>query len=446
MSPQGEAVVIWPANRRGPRARALPSPNVEWVNWSGSQRATPARFVTPRSRHELAEIVASSPGPIRVAGAGHSFSAGVVTDGTLLSLDALNRVLDVRDGLVRVEAGIRLKALSRELHVRGLAMPNLGDIDVQSLAGALATGTHGTGTRLPNLSGQVVEVELIDADGRERTLRGGDELLAARVSLGALGVIAAVTVRCVPAFRLRHTDKPEPLEPVLEELQARADGHDHFEFWTFPHADVALTRTMDRTEDPPDKPGRASAYVSDVLMDNHAFRAVNEVARRFPGTIPRLNRFASAVASQRERVDWSYGIFASDRLVRFEEMEYSVPREHAVAAVRAARAALERHAVSFPIELRFTASDDALLSPAHGRDSAFVAVHVFKGMPYEPAFRDVEAVMSELGGRPHWGKRSFLDHTQLAPRYPRWDDFQRIRAQLDPGGRFANAWVRDVLG
>ena len=446
MSPQGEAVVIWPAIRRGLRARALPSPNVEWVNWSGSQRATPARFVTPRSRHELAEIVASSPGPIRVAGAGHSFSAGVVTDGTLLSLDALNRVLDVRDGLVRVEAGIRLKALSRELHVRGLAMPNLGDIDVQSLAGALATGTHGTGTRLPNLSGQVVEVELIDADGRERTLRGGDELLAARVSLGALGVIAAVTVRCVPAFRLRHTDKPEPLEPVLEELQARADGHDHFEFWTFPHADVALTRTMDRTEDPPDKPGRASAYVSDVLMDNHAFRAVNEVARRFPGTIPRLNRFASAVASQRERVDWSYGIFASDRLVRFEEMEYSVPREHAVAAVRAARAALERHAVSFPIELRFTASDDALLSPAHGRDSAFVAVHVFKGMPYEPAFRDVEAALSELGGRPHWGKRSFLSAAELAPRYPRWDDFQVMRAQLDPGGRFASTWVRHMLG
>ena len=151
---------------------------MEWVNWSGSQCATPARFVTPRSRHELAEIVASAPGPIRVAGAGHSFSAGVVTDGTLLSLDALNRVLDVRDGLVRVEAGIRLKALSRELHVRGLAMPNLGDIDAQSLAGALATGTHGTGTRFPNLSGQVQSVELILADGSERTIDDGDELRA----------------------------------------------------------------------------------------------------------------------------------------------------------------------------------------------------------------------------------------------------------------------------
>src|SRR3954451_22665019 len=168
--------------------RTVPSPGVEWVNWSGSQRAVPAHFATPRSRHELAEVVATAPGPVRVAGAGHSFSAGVVTDGTLLSLDVLDRVLDVGDGLVRVEAGIRLKALSRELHVRGLAMPNLGDIDAQSLAGALATGTHGTGTRLPNLSGQVVAVELILADGSERTIKDGDELLAARVSLGALGV------------------------------------------------------------------------------------------------------------------------------------------------------------------------------------------------------------------------------------------------------------------
>ena len=233
---------------------------------------------------------------------------------------------------------------------------------------------------------------------------------------------------------------------MLDELQERADAHDHFEFWTFPHADVALTRTLDRTEETPRGPGRTRAYVSDVVVDNGAFRALSEVARRFPRTIPRLNRLASAVASQRERVDWSYRIFASDRLVRFEEMEYSVPREHAVEAVRRARAALERHPVSFPIELRFSVADDALLSPAHGRDSAFVAVHVFRGMAYEAPFREVEAALSDLGGRPHWGKRSFLRHEDFAPRYPRWDDFQRVRAALDPGGRFANAWVRDVLG
>src|SRR3954447_9199250 len=267
--------------------RTVPSPGVEWVNWSGSQRAAPARFAMPRSRHELAELVAIAPGPIRVAGAGHSFSAGAVTDGTLLRLDALDRVLDAGDGLVRVEAGIRLQALSRELHVRGLAMPNLGDIDAQSLAGALATGTHGTGAKFPNLSGQVQSVELVLADGSERTLDEGDLLRAARVSLGALGVIAAVTLRCVPAFRLRNTDRPEALEDVLADLPERADAHDHFEFWTFPHAAVAPPPTKEQTDAPPQRPGRARAYTSDVLLDNHAFRALNEVARRFPNTIPR---------------------------------------------------------------------------------------------------------------------------------------------------------------
>jgi L-gulonolactone oxidase len=384
---------------------------------------------------------------VRVAGAGHSFSAAATTDGTLLSLDALARVLDAdrASGLVRVEAGIRLHALSAELHSRGLALPNLGDIDVQSLAGALSTGTHGTGTRLPNLSGQVAAVELVLADGSERTLAGGDALRAARVGLGALGVIAAVTLRCVPAFRLHAVDRPEPLEDVLADLGARADAHDHFEFWTFPHSGLALTRTNDRT-DARVRASAARAYVSDVLLDNRAFHAVNLLARLRPRAIPRLNRFASAVASRRERVDWSPAIFASPRLVRFEEMEYAVPRAAAAEAVRTARAILERHPVSFPVELRFTAGDDALLSPAHGRDSAFVAVHVFEGMDYAPAFRAVEAALSALGGRPHWGKRTFLGADELAPRYPRWADFQAVRAELDPGGRFASPWVRRVLG
>src|SRR4051812_21685168 len=181
--------------------RTVASAGMEWVNWSGSQRARPQRFVRPTSRAELAQAIIDGPAPVRVAGAGHSFTAGVVTEGTLVSLDHLHRVLDAdgQSGLVRVEAGIRLKALSRELHTRGLAMPNLGDIDAQSLAGALATGTHGTGTRFPNLSGQVESVELILADGSERTLADGDLVRAARVSLGALGVIVAVTLRCVPA-------------------------------------------------------------------------------------------------------------------------------------------------------------------------------------------------------------------------------------------------------
>jgi L-gulono-1,4-lactone dehydrogenase len=418
---------------------------MDWRNWSGSQRATPARVVRPRTREEVAAAVVAGPAPVRVAGAGHSFSGGVPTGGTLLQLDALDRVLDADGDRVRVEAGIRLHALSRELLARGLAMPNLGDIDVQSLAGALATGTHGTGARLPILSAQVEEVELILADGSQRVLSGGDELRAAQVSLGALGVVVAVTLRCAPAFRLRGVDAPEPLDDVLATLSDRA-AHDHFEFWTFPHSRLALTRTNDRTDAPPTRRRPLRAYVSDVLLDNYAFYAVNRAARAFPRAIPQLNRFASWAASERERVDWSHLVFASPRLVRFEEMEYALPAERAADAVRAVREILERHPVSFPIELRFVRGDDALLSPAHARDSAYIAVHLFEGMAYEAPFREVEALLSGWGGRPHWGKRSFLSAAELAPRYPRWEAFGAIRRALDPEGRFANAWLRRVLG
>jgi len=419
-----------------------------WVNWSRTQRCEPAAVERPRSRGELVAALERAIAPIRVAGAGHSFTAGVLTTGTLVLLDRMDRVLDAdpASGLVRVEAGITLQRLSRELHLRGLALPNLGDIDAQSLAGALATGTHGTGARLPNLSAQVERLELVLGDGSERELTGGDLLRAARVGLGALGVVAAVTLRCVPAFRLRGVDAPEPLDDALASLDERADAADHFEFWTVPHSPLALTRTNTRTDAPRHVPGRAREWLEDVLVDNHVFGLFNRAARRWPRAIPALNRTAARAASRRERVDWSFRIFASPRLVRFVEMEYAVPREHAADAVRGACEILASHPVSFPVELRLVAADDALLSPAYERDSAYVAVHVFEGMPWEAPFREVEALMSGLSGRPHWGKWSFLGAAELAPRYPEWDAFQAARAELDPDGRFENDWARRVLG
>jgi len=418
-----------------------------WSNWSRGQSCAPAEHVRPQSRAELSEAVARGRA-VRVAGAGHSFSGGVPTDGTLLSLERLDRVLDVdrASGLVRAEAGISLHRLVRELHAHGLALPNLGDIDVQSLAGALVTGTHGTGARLGNLASGVEAMELVLADGSKRALDGGDELRAARVSLGALGVVAAVTLRCVPSFRLHAVDRPLPLEDVLGSLDERVDGNDHFELFTFPHSPLALTRTNNRTEAPatPRRPRRE--WLQDVVMDNHVFGLLNRTARRVPRAIPRINRAAGRAASRRERVADSFDVFASPRLVRFEEMEYALPRARAAEAVRAAREILARHPVSFPIELRFSAGDDALLSPAHARDSAYVAVHVFEGMAYEAPFREVEAVMREWDGRPHWGKRSFLGAEELAPRYPRWADFAALRERLDPEGRFVNPWIARTLG
>jgi L-gulonolactone oxidase len=418
-----------------------------WSNWSRGQACAPAEHVRPGNRAELAEAVARGRA-VRVAGAGHSFSGGVVTDGTLLSLDRLDRVLDVDrgSGLVRAEAGISLHRLVRALHGHGLALPNLGDIDVQSLAGALATGTHGTGVRLGNLSTAVTSMELVLADGASHVVKGGDELLAARVGLGALGAVACVTLRCVPAFRLHAVDQPLPLEEVLADLDAHVDGNDHFELFTFPHSPLALTRTNNRSDARPSLRRRRLEWLQDVAMDNHAFWLLNRAARRAPRAIPHINRAAGRAASKRERVSESFDVFASPRLVRFEEMEYALPRARAAEAVRACREILARHPVSFPIELRFSAGDDALLSPAHGRDTAYVAVHVFEGMGYEAPFREVEALLRSWDGRPHWGKRSFLAAEELAPRYPRWADFAAIRERLDPAGRFVNPWIAHTLG
>jgi FAD-linked oxidoreductase len=417
-----------------------------WVNWSRTQRCEPAVIERPGSRAELAQVLERAVGPVRVAGAGHSFTPAVLTSGTLLSLERMTRLLDAEGELVTVEAGMPLHRLSRELHFRGLALANLGDIDAQSVAGALATGTHGTGARMPNLSAQVERIVVMRGDGGEVEITEGDLLRAARIGLGALGVVTEVTLRCVPAFRLRGVDQPEPLEEVLASLDERADAADHFEFWTFPHSPLALTRTNTRTEAPRQAPGRQREWFEDVLVDNHAFGVFNRAARRFPRAIPLFNRTMARAASRRERVDWSFRVFASPRYVRFFEMEYAVPRSHAADAVRGAREILERHPVSFPIELRFVAGDDALLSPAYRRDCAYVAVHLFEGLPWEAPFREVEALMSGFGGRPHWGKWSFLEADELAPRYPEWSTFQAVRSELDPEGRFANEWVTRTLG
>ena len=419
-----------------------------WSNWAGTQRCDPVAIERPKSAREVQSAVRraiAANRTVRAAGSGHSFSACVPTDGTLIELGRLDRVLDVDGTAVEVEAGITLAQLNVALAERGLALPNLGDIDAQSLAGALATGTHGTGARLQNLSAQVEAMDLVDGHGERRRIDGGDLLRAARVGLGSLGVVTSVTLRCVPAFRLKGVDESLPLEDVLDSVDERADGHDHFEFWTFPHSSLALTRTNDRTDAPVDAPGAAKAWVHDVLLDNHALRALCLAGRRFPGAIPAINRFAASAASGRRRVDASHRIFASPRLVRFDEMEYAIPREHAADAVRGAREILERHPVNFPVELRFVAADDALLSPAHGRDTAYVAVHVFQGMDGEAPFREIEKLMAGWGGRPHWGKRSYLAARELKRRYPRWDDFAAARAELDPDGTFENDWARRTL-
>ncbi len=390
---------------------------------------------------------------VRAVGAGHSFSDLVCTEGRLVRLDRMSRVLDVdrASGLVRVQGGITIGDLSAQLAEHGLALENLGDIDVQSIAGAISTATHGTGARLRNIPAQVAALTLVLADGSRLQCsaeRDPEVFRAARVGLGALGLVAEVTLRCVPAFTLHGVDAPAPLGQTLDRFEELALGNDHFEFFVFPHTNTALTRTNNRTERPPRPRGRAAAYANDVLLTNHAFELFCRLGRRVPSRIPQINRLVSRVAGHSERIDRAEAIFASPRLVRFTEMEYGLPREHTPEAVRRVLAMVEREgfAVPFPIEVRTVAGDDALISSAAGRDSGFVAVHMYRGMPWEPYFRAVEAIMDQLGGRPHWGKRHFQTAATLRARYPEWDRFQAVRRRLDPEGRFANAFTERVLG
>jgi FAD-linked oxidoreductase len=428
----------------------------EWRNWTGDQRCTPATMERPQTLEELTEAVrrAGERGvSVHATGSGHSFTEAPLTDGAMIRVEALNHVLDAdrESGLVKVEAGISLRDLSVALWDLGLALENLGDIDRQTLAGAISTATHGTGARFRNLSAQVEAIEMVVADGSViefSQTEHHDAYLAARVGLGALGVIYSVTLRAMPAFVMHRVDSPRPLEETLAAVDELAERNEHFEFYVFPYTDTALLIERNRFEGPPKPRSRTSAYVNEVLIENYAMDVLSRIGRRFPSTIPRMVGFASRQFSRAEKTDRSYAIFASERRVRFTEMEYAVPREHGPEAVRRVLELVREHRfpVGFPIEFRVVAPDDAFLSTAYGRETAYVAVHQYQGAAWEPYFRAVEEIMSTYQGRPHWGKRHFRTAESLEGLYPRWHDFQRVRARLDPTGLFRNAYTDRVLG
>jgi L-gulono-1,4-lactone dehydrogenase len=385
---------------------------------------------------------------VKVAGAGHSFTDIACTDGLMLDLSRMNRVLRVEGEEVTVEAGITIRELGPALAERGLALENQGDVDAQTIAGAISTATHGTGGRFANISSQVTAVRLATAAGQIVELREGDDLLAARVSLGALGAISAVTLRCVPAFTIHRVDQPLPLDDVLARLDEHVDSNDHFELFVFPHTRTALTLTSRRTDREPRPAGRAQVLLRDVLLENAALEAACRTGRRFPGLIPRVNRTLVRAMSPTEHLDRSHRVYANRRTVRFTEMEYAIPRERTAEALERVLGLIERRRlpVGFPIEVRVVAPDDALLSSAQGRRTGYLAVHVYRGMEFEGYFRGVETIMDEYEGRPHWGKRHYQSAATLRPRYPGFDRFLAVRDRLDPERKFENDYLRRVLG
>ncbi|MFG3709452.1 D-arabinono-1,4-lactone oxidase [Micromonospora sp. NPDC047730] len=427
-----------------------------WSNWAGNQRATATAILRPTSLSDVTDAIraaATAGDRIRVVGSGHSFTGVAVADGRRMELTALDTGVrvDVDRRLVTVPAGITLCALNDLLAAHGLALPNLGDIDAQTIAGAISTGTHGTGAAYGCLSTFVEALTLVTGTGevlRCSADENPDVFAAARVSLGALGVLVEVTLRCVDAFVLHAHERPAPLDAVLADLPTLVEGHDHAEFYWFPYTDRVQVKTNDRVP-VDDRPlPRWRGWLDDDFLSNTVFEGACRLGRAVPALAPKISAVSARALTERHYTGRSDRVFCTPRRVRFVEMEYGLPREALGEALGALRRIVDGlpFKVLFPVEVRFTAADDIWLSHGYGRESAYVAIHQYVGMPYEPYFRAFEQVAEGLGGRPHWGKLHWRDAGSLAPAYPRFPDFLAVRDRLDPDRLFTNPHLTRILG
>jgi FAD/FMN-containing dehydrogenase len=465
-----------------------------WQNWAGTATADPARRYWPRSADEIADAVRAAAAAgltVRALGSGHSFTPAAATSGAALDLSGWTGIVsaDLASGFVTVRSGTTLRELNALLDTVGLAMPNLGDIDAQTISGAISTGTHGTGAGLGGLATQVAALDLVLADGSVVSCSAQDRpdlFAAALVSVGALGVLSTVTLRCVPAFTLAADERPMPLDEVLDRFDEFAAANDHFEFYLFPYSGNALVKRNNaiaagdglalrrdpldslsawgaahfphRGLQPPIPPGPHPPWPPPMpawrrffeyeVMENAAFGAVCRTGRAVPRLIRPLNRLAAATVSKRSYSAPSHQVFVTPRRVRFVESEYAVPREALLDVLADLRAGV-RHLpdpVMFPVEVRVAAADDIWLSTAYGRDTAYVAIHQYVGLPYLGYFRLFESIATAVGGRPHWGKLHTRDAAYLAAAYPRFADFLRVRDETDPERRFINPYLDQIFG
>jgi len=428
-----------------------------WRNWAGNQSARPSQVVTPASAEELGQAIrtaAEAGRTVKAVGSGHSFtSIASAGDGVQIRPDALTAVREVNReaGTVTVESGLPLHRLNRLLEAAGLSLTNMGDIEVQTVAGATSTGTHGTGRDSGSLAAQIRALEIVLADGTVQTCspeQNPELFQGARLGLGALGVVSAITFGVEPAFLLAAHEKPMRFDEVLDSFDDLTAVNEHFEFYWFPHTDRCSIKRNNRSQGPAAPLPAFKAWLDDDFLSNTVWEGACRVGRRFPATIPTIAKAASRAWSERTYTDVAYKVFTSPRRVRFIEMEYAVPREAAATVLRELKALVERSdwRISFPVEVRVAPADDLWLSTANGRDSVYIAVHLYRGTSELGYFTEVEKLMTAHQGRPHWGKLHTRDAEYLASVYPHFGDFAALRDKVDPGRVFANDYLRRVLG
>lgn len=428
----------------------------EWRSWSGTVRATPAVVERPTSAEGVQAAVrrARERGAVlRVAGSGHSFTPIAASDEVMLTLADLPEEVSVHGEEVTVGAGVTVQALNRVLADHGVALATMGDIDHQAVAGALSTGTHGTGAGFGPMHTMVRAVELVDGTGERRWVADAD-LTAARLAVGALGVITRLRLGVVPTYRLATTITKVALDDVLADFPHHVADHRHAEFYWLPHTRWCQLKLADATDEP-GLPTGLLHRANDVVLENAAVWTAGQAAR--VGALAGVGHAASAAVSRvlaagitgMQARQPSHLAFASTRRVRFTGMEYALPRDALGPVIGELGRLLadRRLPVALPVQVRAVAADtSAWLSPAWARDSTYVAIHVLRGMPSRIYFLEAEAIFRAHGGRPHWGKVHTLGAAALARLYPRWQAFADVRARFDPDGVFASPHLRRLLG
>ena len=427
-----------------------------WTNWAGNQQARMRRVAAPASPHEVAETVRDAAArelTVKPVGSGHSFTPAAVTDGVQIRLGNLARLrgADHATGLVTAEAGMPLWRLNELLAEQGMALTNMGDIQAQTVSGAIGTGTHGTGRASASIAAQVAGLELVLADGSIVACSANShaELFdAARISVGTIGVITAVTFRTERGFLLEAREEPMKLDEVLARFDELRSENEHFEFFWFPHTSSTTTKRNNRTQGPAKPLSRRREWLEDEFLSNTVFSGICRVGRAAPRAIPAINRLSSKAMSTRTYVDRSDRVFTTPRNFKFVEMEYALPIEAAVPALREVERMITREnlRISIPIEVRCAPADDLWLSTAHGRDTAYLAFHMYQGMDQTRYFDQAEEIMVAHDGRPHWGKLHTREHDYFAEAYPKFADFLAVREKTDPDRVFANNYTRRIFG
>lgn len=424
----------------------------KWANWSGWVKCSPKKIETPQSERELSDIIRRSSGPVRVAGSGHSFTPLIETNGTIVTMDGLSgaQVHDPDGREVDILGGTKISDLGLPLKEFGLALANQGDIDAQTITGAVGTGTHGTGRALGSLSTQLTAFRLVSASGDILTCspeQNADVFEGGRVSFGSLGVMSQVRMACRPAYKLEEHIWPMEAEHCLSQLEDFDDSNRHFEFFWFPYTDHVIAKTLNETEKGAPDP-RPPELRSKRDAENKVFQLACEAGRFIPFLKPPLQKYLTTSSGESTRVRWSCEAFPSPRSVLFNEMEYAVPAEKGADCAREIAAYIRgrRLNVMFPIEFRRVAEDDIWLSPFYNRASVTISIHQYGKQRYKKFFDACESIFRSYDGRPHWGKLHSLKAKDFAEIYPRWDDFLLLRERLDPKKKFINPHLKDIFG